>query len=762
MAVQGCKALAGLLLLALVVGGLLQVRVDTGVESFLPEGESSVAALDEQAKDFGGEAVVVLLESERPRQLLTEQKVFEKLFALEGKMSSLSGVRSAYGPATVLNQIAISAQGLLTRISGARDGLRFRAEAEARKSGATKAEVEAAGKRAVDGFERRYGSLLVQGMDAGLPTLRNAKFIKSVLFDSSGSPRPRWHYIVPATDTVAVMVRPSPGLDQAEAGELTSQIHRVIDEADLPVERVTVTGVPTVLADLSDQMHTELPLLAGLAGLLLVLRFLLVPGHDTWRRRLLPLVSAGIGAAVTMAVLGWAGISLSLGAAALLPLLLGIGSSFPLYLSARQNPRRVMVSGLASVAAFASLGLSPLPFVQQLGLALAVGVLFTLAASFWIIRFAPVVAVEEKVARPQTRRPNAAPVRWPATAAVLGLLVAFAATGWWTLGNMPVSADPRDLARGLDGLEQAAHAEDVLGSSGEINVVLTGDDVATPAALGWARQVQQELVLEHGDQVRPALGVPQTLEFLGEDPSKQEVKAGLDLLPTYVTDSVITPDRTRMQLVLGLQLQGLEDQAELIEDVEQIVSDPPAGTEAEVVGLPVAAADAYELVNADRYLPNLAGVLAAAAVLGLGLRRRADGARALLAALLATGWVIGLLAMLGMTLTPLSLAMGSLTTVTASEFYVLMADARRRRSRSMTRLVVWAAVTSAIGYLVLAVSSLAVLREFGLVLTVSVGLSMLAAAVLVRLLPGHDPVDPDPDSEPEPRATIRTLKGVSA
>jgi predicted exporter len=80
-----------------------------------------------------------------------------------------------------------------------------------------------------------------------------------------------------------------------------------------------------------------------------------------------------------------------------------------------------------------------------------------------------------------------------------------------------------------------------------------------------------------------------------------------------------------------------------------------------------------------------------------------------------------------------------LTTVTGSEFAILLADARRGGRPWLRRGVAVACLTSAVGYLALAASGLAVLREFGLLLTASVVLSYLAALTVSWLLPAAGP-----------------------
>jgi hypothetical protein len=161
----------------------------------------------------------------------------------------------------------------------------------------------------------------------------------------------------------------------------------------------------------------------------------------------------------------------------------------------------------------------------------------------------------------------------------------------------------------------------------------------------------------------------------------------------------------------------------------------PPGVTAEFVGLPVAAVRGYQLLSGDRYLGNVIGMLAAAAVLLCGLRRRSDGLRALAAAALSTGWGLALLTASGSSISPLTAALGSLATVTAAEFAVLQATALRQSRPSVSRAVLAAGSAATIGYLSLLVSGLALLRQFGLLLAAVVLLSYAAARLLLWLAP---------------------------
>ncbi|SNR92282.1 hypothetical protein SAMN06265360_1343 [Haloechinothrix alba] len=758
------------------VGGAVQLRTDTGPGSFLPAGDETLRQLEDAAGSFGGDPVVVLVESEEPRELLAPGQL-PRLAQLEGELANLDDASVVYGPGTVLNQIAGSAQNMLAALSGHRDGLRERALEQAREEGASEEEAEAEADAAVAEFDRRYGSLLVQGLPAGLPTLHNPAFVDQVIFGGEDAPQPRWNFVVPRGDAVSILVRPREGLDQAGIEGLVDEVGSRVQGAELAAERVTVTGVPAVTAGLGERVRQEIPLLGGLAVGLIGASYLLVPWIRRRRRRLLPLAATLGATTVVLAGFGWLDRPLSLGVIAFLPILVGIGSDFPAYLSQPGTRRPAIVAALASATAFASLAVVPLPFVRDLGLALAAGQLVALglalvAQRWWLAArggggagsgddLGGEVAPEQGGVGVETTGggSSAAGVmgmarrRWVSRVGVAVLVGSVAVAGWSGLAQLEVEAQPDRLAEGLPAIEDARHAERVLGASGEVQVLVRGQDVATPEALGWMRQAQDELVTQHGDRLRPILTPPSLLAFLGPEPTEEQLAAGLQWMPEYLTQAVIRSDQRRASMSFQLGLQDLAEQKQLIDQVRADLPPLPEGLEADVVGLPVAAARGYELVSGDRYLANGVGVLGAGAVLLLGLARRMDAVRAVLAAGLATGWGIAALWVLNVALTPLTMAVGSLTTAIACAYTVMLRQSAGTGSWRLRRTVAVAALSAALGYLALTASGVAVLREFGLVLAGAVALSFAAAHLVVWLT---GPRASSPDSAPQadsPRVT---------
>lgn len=730
------------LVLAITAGGLLQLQFDTRTETFLPRDSPAMDAVQEKARGFGGDPIVVILESAKPAELIAKREQLYPLLKLEGQLGKLPDVATVHGPATVLNQVAGSAQGLMAQISGRRDALRNGAVAEAKQQGASESAAKRAGEEAVARFDQRYLPLLAKGLPAGLPTLRNENFARAVVYDESGKPRPQWNFVVPNRNSVAVLVRPRAGLDQAGTRRLVDSVRDEVNRAELNTSKVTITGIPVVTAGVAQDVQHELPLLAALVAFAVALRFILVPSKMRWKHRLWPLAATLVGTAMTVAAFGWLRHPLSFGAAALLPLLLGIGSSFPLYVAALANLRRVVVMSAASAIGFASLALSPLPFVAELGLALACGVVLTVGTALVIRAFgrrftelagsaadgpgdsSDVEAARER--RVDTRSRKAMRGALPVGATILAVL------GWVVLPSLSVQSDPQRLAQGTGELESARYAEQVLGSSGEISVVLHGQNVLSPEALAWQRQAEQQIISQYGGQARPVLSPPTLLRFLGDDPSAAQIEAATRLMPRYLLSAVIRSDRTAAVGSFGVKLRDLDAQGRLIDGMRAALPPTPPGYRAEVVGTPVAVDEGYELISSNRYLTNLAGIMAAGVVLFAGLRRRRDALSAVFAALLATGWGFGAMWLLDFALTPLTVALGALTTVTGCEFVVLLSEARHRRDAWLRRSVIFVCLTSAIGYLALTVSKLWILRDFGMVLTGAVLLSWVAAQLAVR------------------------------
>src|SRR5581483_10308014 len=203
-----------------------------------------------------------------------------------------------------------------------------------------------------------------------------------------------------------------------------------------------------------------------------------------------------------------------------------------------------------------------------------------------------------------------------------------------------------------------------------------------------------------------------------------------------------------------VRLDDVRAQQSMLDQLKSVLPLPPSGDSVTVVGLPVLAVDSLSEMNRDRYAINVLGMLLAAVVIGVGLRSVRSGARVLLTAGLAAGWLFLGLRALDSALSPLTIAIGALVTVTSSEFVAMLAENRGGRLPGARIGVIAAAVAGTAGYAALGLSDVAVLKEFGLMLAAGVVCSFIAAQLVTTFVRSRPHPRPLEVTEPHAPAVV--------
>ena len=277
----------------------------------------------------------------------------------------------------------------------------------------------------------------------------------------------------------------------------------------------------------------------------------------------------------------------------------------------------------------------------------------------------------------------------------------------------------------------------------------------TPEVLAWSQEVEDEIVSRHGDEVRPLLTMPRLLSFLGKDATPTQVVAGSELLPPYLVSAVVGGAGDVAVSTYGVDIDDVAVQRRLIQDIEKDLPAPPDGFEVEIVGLPVVASGGLDAMSSGRFVITAASLAVAALAIGLWLRSRRLAAMVVAVSAIASGWLYLALHLVGAELNPLTIAVGALVTVVACEFTVMLDGAGRERW--LGRSVALAAGAGTAGYLCLALSELAVLRSFGVLLAGGVLATYLAARLVVAAVGGAGD-----DDIPAPRRTKEALDDADA
>jgi uncharacterized protein len=342
---------------------------------------------------------------------------------------------------------------------------------------------------------------------------------------------------------------------------------------------------------------------------------------------------------------------------------------------------------------------------------------------------------------------------------VLGVGFALAALGWGLDTQTHVQTDITKLVpQNTASLQNLNTLERLSGVGGEIDLMVSGSDVVKPATIEWMSTYESAMLRRFGytttrgcgkARLCPAFSLP---DLFQREQSKSklttaEVNGLLDAIPPYFSQDVIAPGRHVATLAFGIRLMGLDEQQRVI-DTMRAGLHPPRGVTAQLVGLPVLAAQANALLASPwrRLETLLAGLAAVALVLLIAFR--GDPRRALtpLAPIvLASGWSALVLFAVRVPLNPMSVTLGALVIAIATEFSVLLSErhrqerqaghdvvqALRRTYRHTGAAVAASGVTAIAGFGVLVLSDIAMLRDFGLVTLIDLSVSLVGVLVVL-------------------------------
>ena len=445
----------------------------------------------------------------------------------------------------------------------------------------------------------------------------------------------------------------------------------------------------------------------------------------------------------------------------------------------------IATAGLATGAGFLVLLLSPVPMVRAFGLLLVLGIAIAFAialtAGFAALTLARESAGGRRLAprlprlsppairaprRVQSAGTRALAVAIAAPGRVLAVALVLAVSGWVAGTRTEVVSDITELVPDdLPALQDVDQLQDATGVSGELNVVVRAEDVTDPEVIEWMRDFKQRVLAGHGftgelprceeAELCPAVALPDLFEGAG-DLTQRQVDTVLRAVPPYFSQAVLAggsgggpPDAAHV--AFGIPVMPLDEQKELIDDIRTEIdppgsaADPPAGVEAEVAGLPVLAAEANADLSGSRYWLTAAGLLAVAAVLLAVYRSPRRALVPLIPIVLATGWSALVLAAIGIPLNPMSATLGALVIAIATEFSVILSarygqeraagrsvgEALRRTYSRTGTAVLASGLTAIAGFAALIATEIRMLRDFGFVTVVDLGVALLGVMIVL-------------------------------
>jgi uncharacterized protein len=775
------------LLALLVTGGMgyatTLLKTDASAGLLMDTGAGGYADQVRFADLFGADPVVVLVQPAKGQQLLTPEHMVG-MAQLEGELSKQHGVSKVYGPGTIVNTLASAAtQQALALCARQGTTAEQQARAQAKAQGKSDSDQQAAGQAAFTAAVQQCAQALANRYpNLASPALNNPAFYKELLLEPNGqTPRPFWKAVLPTSGSALISVRMDRNASLSDVEGVTRKVaaatggpkkQTMTDSqgqsvqvatmaANLTGLRITSSGTPALMADLAESVRSTLTFLLPAALVAMLVLTLLVLRGVAYRLLAVPLaVIAGVWTTGAAALLG---LPLTPATLAVLPVVLGLTTDYVLQAANRlaeeegEAPARVRstmramlpatgVAAAATAAGLLTFALSPVPLVRQFGFFLALGVamswLVALLVGFPVLRMLAGGIPRQRSAPSWDLLARAA--RLPAPALIPLVLIGLA--GWAALPFIKVQTDPLQLLPPRSpALSQAQYVSHQVGSAGELDLVVTGPDVTDPKVVAWLGATEQKL---QGGDLKPITGFPDfLLQYnFNRPPDVATTKNILASLPPYLTQAVVSKDHKVAIVAFGQRkvTSVAEDQA-LVNRVTAAAATPPQGYHAYVAGLSVVAANAYDRLTQEQVLLNVAALGVVLVVLLIAFRRPLPAMLSVLPTAVAAGWVTGAAYLAHVQTSPITILLSGVVVAFATEFSVLwLFRYRAEREAGMEAIaaaetacrrvgpaIVAAAAALAAGFAALAVSSVPMVRDFGLWCAADLVLATLAVLLLL-------------------------------
>jgi hydrophobe/amphiphile efflux-3 (HAE3) family protein len=737
---------------------------------------------------FGADPVVVMVEPPKGQQLLSPDRMVG-IAQLEGDLSRMHGVRRVYGPGTLVNTFANEVTRRALDLCGTQGkAAEDKAVADAKAAGKSAADQSTAGQQVFDATVRSCAQgLAAQYPSLGVPALNNPGFYQELLFEPDGTVRPFWKAVLPDPNHALISVRMDRQASVADVEAVVDHVRRATAgpptrtlvtstgqqvnaptmAGELAGTAFTVTGTPAVAADLAESVRRSLVYLLPLTLLAMLAITALLLRRVRYRLVAVPLaVLAGLW---TAGAAGLAGLPLTPATLAVLPVVLGLTTDYVIQAANRlaeeqgepeDRLRRAMaaivpataVAAAATAAGVLAYAVSTVPLVRGFAFFMAIGV----AMSFLASALVGMPGLSLGAGRGRGARAPAVSLPSPAWeriahAGLLPRLVVLplalvGVLGWATLPFIHIETDPgRLLPPGAQALQAADHVRKVAGVVGELDLVVSGPDVSSPAVVAWMAGAEGRIVSR---DLVPVAGLPQFLATFnyGQVPDAATTKVILSRLPSYLVQAVASPDNHQARAAFGQPtVTSVEQDRALLQRLDG-AGQPPAGYHAFAAGLSVVAVSALDRLVQDEVRLTVLALVLVLAVLLIAYRSPLPAALAVLPTVVGAGWATALLYASGAHATPITVLLGGVVVAFATEFGVLWlaryraelksagpAEASLTASRRVGPAIVASAAALAAGFAALGASPVPMVRDFGL--WCAGDLVLATAAVLVLLPP---------------------------
>jgi uncharacterized protein len=613
----------------------------------------------------------------------------------------------------------------------------------------------------------------------------NPEWIQFLLFDNRDEIRKSLRPFFPDENHAQMITRLVGNASLEDEGLASEGVVDIVQADPFENAETTTTGAAVLLKDLNDYLRGGMLTLGAVAVGIMVVILLLLFGV---RWRLLPLFVILVGVTWAFGLAGYLGIPLSVVTIAGLPVMLGVGIDYAIQMHSRieeeviidraEHPIQeasvnlgpaLLVVTFDAVFAFLALRFAKVPMIRDFGLLLAVGIAVICVCSIVL----PLAILGIREFRSPTHGRDfshgvlAKLVVWlgdlPSRTAVplaVASVVVFAG-GILVEDDLTIQSDPEEwVNQDTQVIEDIDTLKRETGSSAELGIFVESDDVFSDETVAFVTDFANEELAERPDELLTASSMPTTVAFLIEmpgttplPPSGADVEAAYAVAPPDIQEALVNPEAGALNLVFRTGPGSLDERAVYVNEIRGELDAGetaggvavPEGVRATPSGLAVVGVGLLENIESNRILLTYLAVLFVFLFLAVRLRSIVRALLSMVPVLIAVGAASLVAWAFSLQLSPMTAVGGPLVVALCTEFtslILLRFIEERQRGHSPKEAVqvtasrtgrafIVSALTAVSGVAVIALSSLPLLRDFGIIVTMNVAVALLSALVFL-------------------------------
>ncbi len=578
--------------------------------------------------------------------------------------------------------------------------------------------------------------------------------------------------------------------DDTEAATLNN-IQSLVDNSQPPAGvTVEVSGSPAFTAQMKAAMGSQMGVLIGAAMILMVIVMGLLFSYVSYR--FLPVVFVGLGLSTALGLMGLAGIQLNMAVMGAFPVMIGLGIDYAIQFHARldEEARKgslddavymtitrtgpaVMYAMLATSLGFSAMFVSTVPMIQSFGLVAMIGIM-----SCYCISLVGIPAVAQVVHyTPKQKTPTVcyavgeeacdtlpAPKKssWSygqfltstsvkiAKNPVPILLIAalIAVIGFQIDPLIAIEANqnnfvPSDMPAKI----QMDEVTDVLGSASTADFYVQGGRVTDLDTILWMKSFQDFELSTHSELTSATSIVTYVLAYNGgEMPQTQsQLDAVLDKIPSSVKDQYISGSMIGVIHfgMINLQIPQEENLKKVMASDITFLQPPP--------GISIQPVGSFDIMTT--LIGGLSSSKDEMTYLGFALifvflalvYRHIHAISPLIPIVLVVGWNSVAMYILGISYSPLTATLGSMTIGVAAEYTILVMERYSEEEErlhdhiaaiqeSVNRIgtaITVSGLATFFGFSALCLASFPITSNFGVSTLIAVGFSLIGAIFIM-------------------------------